>query len=194
MKMIVDGAERKLRAVWFENGKVRMIEQRKLPEKIEIFDAENSDAIAYAIKSMVVRGAPAIGVAAAFGLAMAKSKGENMNDALEKIKKTRPTAFDLFKAIEFMKANDFELNAAERVTSSFIFRYISAFISSNPLFTDFAKLKPSPEFSMAVNVVFYFMLLEIFSKFVFASLKRCPEIDFGGITMLRLLSESVLLS
>ena len=64
MKMIVDGAERKLRAVWFENGKVRMIEQRKLPEKIEIFDAENSDATAYAIKSMVVRGAPAIGVAA----------------------------------------------------------------------------------------------------------------------------------
>ncbi len=114
MKMIVDGAERKLRAVWFENGKVRMIEQRKLPEKIEIFDAENSDAIAYAIKSMVVRGAPAIGVAAAFGLAMAKIKGENMDDALEKIRKTRPTAFDLFKAIEFMKANDFELNAAER--------------------------------------------------------------------------------
>ncbi len=112
--MIVDGAERKLRAVWYENGKVRMIEQRKLPEKIEIFDAENSDAIAYAIKSMVVRGAPAIGVAAAFGLAMAKIKGENMDIVVEKIRQTRPTAFDLFKAIEYMKANGFELNAAER--------------------------------------------------------------------------------
>ncbi|MCL4345375.1 MAG: S-methyl-5-thioribose-1-phosphate isomerase [Candidatus Thermoplasmatota archaeon] len=114
MKMLVDGNERKLRAVWFENNMVRMIEQRKLPEKIEIFDAKNSDDIAYAIKHMVVRGAPAIGVTAAFGLAMAKKNGEDMDKAIEKIGSTRPTAFDLFKAIDYMKKNNFDLNAAER--------------------------------------------------------------------------------
>ncbi|MGP6207359.1 S-methyl-5-thioribose-1-phosphate isomerase [Cuniculiplasma sp. SKW3] len=114
MKITVDGNERKLRAVWFENNMVRMIEQRKLPEKVEIFDAKNSDDIAYAIKHMVVRGAPAIGVTAAYGLAMAKINGEDMNKAVEKIGSTRPTAYDLFKAIDYMKKNNFELNAAER--------------------------------------------------------------------------------
>ncbi len=114
MKMTVDGNERKLRAVWFENNSVRMIEQRKLPEKIEIFDAKNSDDIAYAIKNMVVRGAPAIGVTAAYGLAMAKKNGEDMDKAVEKIGATRPTAYDLFKAIDYMKKNNFELSAAER--------------------------------------------------------------------------------
>ncbi len=112
--MVVDGAERKLKSVWYENGKVRMIEQRKLPDIVEIFEAENSNEIAYAIKNMVVRGAPAIGVTAAYGLAMAKSKGEIMDDAVEKIRQTRPTAFDLFKAIEYMKSNNFEMSAAER--------------------------------------------------------------------------------
>ncbi len=114
MKITVDGNERKLKAVWFENNMVRMIEQRKLPEKVEIFDAKNSEDIAYAIKHMVVRGAPAIGVTAAYGLAMAKKNGEDMDKAVEKIRSTRPTAFDLFKAIDYMKKNNFELNAAER--------------------------------------------------------------------------------
>ena len=63
---------------------------------------------------MVVRGAPAIGVTAAYGLALAKIKGENMEEAVEKIRKTRPTAYDLFKAIDFMKSNGFDIHAAER--------------------------------------------------------------------------------
>ncbi|EQD39457.1 hypothetical protein B1A_16839, partial [mine drainage metagenome] len=57
MKMLVDGQDRKLRAVWYENGMVRLIDQRKLPGKLEIFDARTSEDIAYAIKDMVVRGA-----------------------------------------------------------------------------------------------------------------------------------------
>jgi translation initiation factor eIF-2B subunit alpha/methylthioribose-1-phosphate isomerase len=114
MKMVVDGQERKLRAVWYENGIVRMIDQRKLPVSMEIYDAKNANDIAYSIKDMVVRGAPAIGVTAAYGLAMSKIQGENMEEIEKLIASTRPTAFDLFKAINFMKRENFELNAAER--------------------------------------------------------------------------------
>ena len=114
MKMVVDGQERKLRAVWYENGIVRMIDQRKLPVSMEIFDAKNANDIAYSIKDMVVRGAPAIGVTAAYGLAMSKIQGENMEDIEKLLASTRPTAFDLFKAISFMKRENFELNASER--------------------------------------------------------------------------------
>ncbi|KAA8922860.1 S-methyl-5-thioribose-1-phosphate isomerase [Thermoplasma sp.] len=114
MKVVIDGEVRTLKAVWYEDDEVKLIDQRKLPEKIEIFEAKNSDDIAYAIKNMVVRGAPAIGVTAAYGLAMAKKKGENMDEAVKKIGSTRPTAYDLFKAIKYMQINDFDMNSARR--------------------------------------------------------------------------------
>ncbi len=114
MKINFEGQERKFRAVWYENNSVILIEQRGLPDKVDFYKANNSEEVAYAIKHMVVRGAPAIGVTAAFGLAMAKIKGENMEKAVELIRSTRPTAFDLFKAIEYMINNNFDLKAAER--------------------------------------------------------------------------------
>lgn len=117
MKVNVDGEVKHLFAVWYENDTVKLIDQRKLPDKIEIFEAKNSDDVAYAIKDMVVRGAPAIGVTAAFGLAMAKAKGEDMEPVVEKLSKTRPTAFDLFKAIAYMKDNNFDLSAASRYSN-----------------------------------------------------------------------------
>ena len=114
MKVNIDGEVKHLLAVWYENDTVKLIDQRKLPDKLEVYEAKDSDEIAYAIKDMVVRGAPAIGVTAAYGLAMAKVKGEEMNAVVEKIAKTRPTAYDLFKAISYMKANNFEPGAATR--------------------------------------------------------------------------------
>lgn len=117
MKVNVDGEIKHLFAVWYENDTVKLIDQRQLPDKIEIFEAKNSDDVAFAIKDMVVRGAPAIGVTAAFGLAMAKIKGEDMGPVVEKISGTRPTAFDLFKAIAFMKENNFDLGAANRYSN-----------------------------------------------------------------------------
>ena len=117
MKVNIDGELKHLFAVWYENDVVKLIDQRKLPEKIEVFEAKNSDDIAYAIKDMVVRGAPAIGVTAAFGLAMAKKNKEDMEEAVKKIGMTRPTAFDLFKAINYMKANNFDLGAARRYST-----------------------------------------------------------------------------
>ena len=58
------------KAVWMDDGFVQMIDQRALPHTFEIFRAETSDEIAFAIKDMVVRGAPAIGAAAAYGIAL----------------------------------------------------------------------------------------------------------------------------
>lgn len=114
MKVKINGEEKTLLAVWHEENVVKMIDQRKIPEEVEIFTAKNSDDIAYAIKDMVVRGAPAIGVTAAFGLAMAMNNNEDMDAAVDKISKTRPTAFDLFKAVKYMKENKFDLSAAKR--------------------------------------------------------------------------------
>jgi len=114
MKVMTDGQTKNILAVWMEDNYVRMIDQRKIPEAVEIYTAKNSEDIAHSIKDMIVRGAPAIGVAAAYGLAMAKNAGEDMEKAVELIRNTRPTAFDLFKAISYMKTNSFDSGAARR--------------------------------------------------------------------------------
>jgi methylthioribose-1-phosphate isomerase len=87
------------RALWFEKGIIRFIDQRKLPYKLEVFTAKNVDDCAFAIKDMVVRGAPAIGAAAAYGMVLGKN---DVDKTAEKLRKTRPTAYDLFYAIDYM--------------------------------------------------------------------------------------------
>ena len=52
------------RALWFEDGAIQFIDQRKLPYKLEYYTAKTVDECAFAIMDMVVRGAPAIGAAA----------------------------------------------------------------------------------------------------------------------------------
>ena len=65
---------------------------------------------------MVVRGAPAIGVSAAFGIAMAARAGENLDDAARLLKASRPTAVNLAWAVDRMLAHDGDLTAeAERI-------------------------------------------------------------------------------
>ncbi|RME80969.1 MAG: S-methyl-5-thioribose-1-phosphate isomerase, partial [Caldilineae bacterium] len=54
-------------SVWWEEDTVRMVDQRLLPLRYEIATFDNVAAVARAIKDMVVRGAPAIGVTAAYG-------------------------------------------------------------------------------------------------------------------------------
>jgi methylthioribose-1-phosphate isomerase len=96
---------------WTDEG-VRMIDQRKLPMVEEYPVFKNYRDIAGAIRSMVVRGAPAIGVAAAMGVALGvrDSRAGNMselreefNEITEILASTRPTAVNLFWAIERMK-------------------------------------------------------------------------------------------
>jgi translation initiation factor eIF-2B subunit alpha/methylthioribose-1-phosphate isomerase len=95
--MKIEGEER--RSLWFEDNKIKFIDQRKLPYKIEIFTAETVNDCCYAIKEMVVRGAPAIGAAAVYGMVLGEA---DYNKTAEKLRKTRPTAYDLFYAIDYM--------------------------------------------------------------------------------------------
>ena len=90
---------RETRALWFEKGKIKLIDQRKLPYKLQYFTAETVDDCCYAIKEMVVRGAPAIGAAAAYGMILGI---DDLEKTAEKLKKTRPTAYDLFYAVDYM--------------------------------------------------------------------------------------------
>jgi len=100
-----------MKTIEWKDGKVFLIDQRKLPLKYEIINCSTCQEVAEAIKKMKIRGAPAIGVAAAFGIALAaySSKagiyGEFIQD-MEKAKNclalTRPTAVNLFWALERM--------------------------------------------------------------------------------------------
>lgn len=90
---------REYRSVWFEQDTVKFIDQRKLPYKFEIYNAKTVDDVAFAIKNMVVRGAPAIGVATAYGMVLGRGK---LDDTAKKLRKTRPTAYDLSYAIYYM--------------------------------------------------------------------------------------------
>src|SRR5436190_12960083 len=101
---------------WTESG-VRFIDQTKLPNEEVYVTCTTYQQVADVIRNMVVRGAPAIGVAAAMGIALGiqNSKAENTNDLRREfddisdlIGKTRPTAVNLFWAIGRMREK-FEL-------------------------------------------------------------------------------------
>jgi S-methyl-5-thioribose-1-phosphate isomerase len=82
-----------------EGEAIQFIDQRKLPYKLEMFTVKTVEDCAFAIKDMVVRGAPAIGAAAVYGMVLGK---ENVDKTAEILRKTRPTAYDLFYATDFM--------------------------------------------------------------------------------------------
>jgi len=93
-----------LKTVEWKNNKVVMIDQTKLPNELVFVEFSDYQQVANAINTMVVRGAPAIGVSGAFGLALASQKSnaatkEELLEELEKAKKilfeTRPTAINL---------------------------------------------------------------------------------------------------
>lgn len=90
--------------IWDDSiPKLKLLDQTKIsffeaPQWVECFTYED---VAACIERMIVRGAPAIGVAAAYGAALAaKEDPEKMHIALERLGKTRPTAVNLFWAIE----------------------------------------------------------------------------------------------
>jgi len=95
--MKIDGTQ--YRAIWQDGDAVKFIDQRKLPYSFEIFTAGTVDDVAFAIKEMVVRGAPAIGAAAAYGMALGEKDPQK---SAELLRSTRPTANDLFYAVEYM--------------------------------------------------------------------------------------------
>ena len=91
---------------------LQAFDQRVLPHQIKVFDMVTTDDVAFAIREMVVRGAPLIGVAAAYGMYLAciEAKSKNnptayLNEVAKKLTNTRPTAVNLTWAInEMLKA------------------------------------------------------------------------------------------
>jgi len=116
--MLVNGKE--MRSLWFEDDALKLIDQRKLPAEVDIFIADDVKKVAYAIREMVVRGAPAIGCAAAYGMAM--EGGVEEKAAL--LKATRPTAHDLFYAVDYMvekiQQGEDAMRAADNYTEAII--------------------------------------------------------------------------
>jgi len=77
------------------NGKVRMIDQRRLPHELVMLEVSTVDELCDAIRELAVRGAPALGVAGAMGIALAATTGVPVDHAAEQIVATRPTAVNL---------------------------------------------------------------------------------------------------
>ncbi len=102
MKVILEGEIKDIKTVWMENDVVKLIDQRKLPDEFTIFGASSVEEVGFAIEDMVVRGAPAIGATAAYGMAQAKLQNRNTEEASHILRDTRPTAHDLFHAIDHM--------------------------------------------------------------------------------------------
>jgi len=99
-----------LPTIAWKNESVIMVDQRKLPWKEEYLSCQTIEQVAQTIEKMVIRGAPAIGIAAAYGLALgvrSLKTGKNLDRVFasfyRRLGRTRPTARNLFWALERMK-------------------------------------------------------------------------------------------
>ena len=90
-------------AIRWLNNELQLLDQRILPHEIQYLTLANADETALAITEMVVRGAPAIGITAAYGIAIAARNNENLDNAYHKLAASRPTAVNLFWALERMR-------------------------------------------------------------------------------------------
>jgi S-methyl-5-thioribose-1-phosphate isomerase len=89
-----------MKTMFWEDNQLVLIDQTKLPHELVYYHCKTYKDVIHAIKTMKVRGAPAIGVAAAFGMALAELEGIDLQKAGEEIKAARPTAVNLFWAVD----------------------------------------------------------------------------------------------
>ncbi|MGE4284060.1 MAG: S-methyl-5-thioribose-1-phosphate isomerase [Clostridia bacterium] len=101
----------KLKPIQWENSILKLIDQTKLPTQYIINEYTDYQGVAQAIKDMIVRGAPAIGVTAAYGIVLGAKEFKDINkeefhgkmqEVCEVLRNTRPTAVNLFWAIDRM--------------------------------------------------------------------------------------------
>lgn len=101
-----------------ESGFVRLIDQTLLPTRLEYRDCQTVEEIWEAIRSLRVRGAPAIGVAAAMGTVLGMQRcsgdqGQRLNQVVDYLRGSRPTAVNLFWALDRMRRRAAKLPAIE---------------------------------------------------------------------------------
>jgi methylthioribose-1-phosphate isomerase len=87
-----------------EDDRVVFLDQRKLPAEEVEYTCRTAGEVAGAIRAMVVRGAPAIGIAAAYGYALAAARGDDLDEASAALLAARPTAVNLAWALGEMRA------------------------------------------------------------------------------------------
>ncbi len=83
--------------------RVRVLDQRALPDREVFLELETPEAVAQAIETLVVRGAPLVGITAAYGVALAWRLGEDVERTIARMARTRPTAVNLFWALDRMR-------------------------------------------------------------------------------------------
>ena len=91
------------RIVRLEADAVVVLDQRRLPDEVGELRCHDAVELAEAIRTLAVRGAPAIGVAAAYGMALAATQGDDVDRAYEVLAASRPTAINLRWALDEMR-------------------------------------------------------------------------------------------
>ncbi len=140
------------RTVWMEQGSVFMIEQNLLPFEFKIFESKNYRQTCEAIKTMIVRGAGAIGVTAGYAMAQAfmESSPDNFEEyitcAKTEIEATRPTARNLFYAVERVydagkKSVAHAINEAEKLAQEDVDSSKKIGIYGNTLIPEFCRIE-----------------------------------------------------
>jgi methylthioribose-1-phosphate isomerase len=86
-----------------EGPKVVLLDQRRLPDAVVDLECGTVGELVTAIRELAIRGAPAIGIAAAYGLALAAERGEDLDTASSALAAARPTAVNLTWALEQMR-------------------------------------------------------------------------------------------
>jgi methylthioribose-1-phosphate isomerase len=92
-----------IRAVQWQGDHLRLLDQRLLPAEEHWIECRDAGQVTAAIRDLVVRGAPAIGIAAAWGVAMAARQGAPLEPVLATLRAARPTAVNLMWALDRMK-------------------------------------------------------------------------------------------
>jgi methylthioribose-1-phosphate isomerase len=124
----------------WRDGAVRMIDQRRLPGELVYVDARTVDELCQAIRTMVVRGAPALGVAGAMGVALARATGEPLPSAAGRIVATRPTAANLEWGVNQALAADDPISEARRLAAEDVARNRALGAVGAPLLPDGARV------------------------------------------------------
>lgn len=92
--------------VRLESHAVVLLDQRRLPDEVAYLECRSSAEVAEAIRTLAVRGAPAIGIAAAYGYALAAARGEDLDEAAATLLASRPTAVNLSWALAELRSGE----------------------------------------------------------------------------------------
>lgn len=109
-----------MKTLYWKNNHLFLLDQTKLPDEVIYTKCKTYREVIHAIKTLMVRGAPAIGVAAAFAMALAELAGEDLDKVAGEIKAARPTAVNLFWAVDrILKAKSRGISALDEALLMF---------------------------------------------------------------------------